>query len=77
MTTFKDLGYFDFDFKFNSNDPKIVQEQIDALADAFSDLTDEDGKIDFSIQGASDLQVVFTQLMHEKQAFEATDGNED
>lgn len=66
----KELGLTDFNFVFDSNSKKEVEDGLINIRTILESLK-KDGKIDLSVDGASEAQLIFTQLMHEQQELNA------
>ena len=67
----KELDYIDFDFTFGSNTNDVLEEQLYRIRGVIEELYNEDGTLDLNVEGASEAQLIFTQLMHEQQELNA------
>ena len=66
----KELGLTDFNFVFDSNSKKEVEDGLINIRTILESLK-KDGKLDLSVDGATEAQLIFSQLMHEQQELNA------
>ena len=66
----KELGLTNFNFVFDSNSKKEVENGLINIRTILESLK-KDGKLDLSVDGATEAQLIFSQLMHEQQELNA------
>ena len=66
----KELGLTDFNFVFDSNSKKEVEDGLINIRTILESLK-KDGKLDLSVDGATEAQLIFSQLMHKQQELNA------